>query len=87
MRLETGATTVAHTGVSVDTNVHTVEITGNDAAASFQVTLDGTAFNTTYTTIIPASTTNIPPLWMIETNESGVLKSFDYFHIEVEIDD
>lgn len=74
----TGATVVEDTGITFDANVHTIKLVADESNTRFSWSLDGGAY-THVTTDIPAATTNMAPVFEIETAEA-VGKSFNLYN-------
>lgn len=79
----TGATVFSTTGVTIDTNPHTIRLEVDSANTGFSWAMDGGALSSVITTDIPASTTALYPLVQIETSEAAT-KNFDVYYYWLE---
>lgn len=74
-----------NTTISVNATVHTWEIFGDETGGRFGWAVDGGAINWAASQA-PASTTNLGVVHEIQTNDSGVAKSYDMIGLYIEFD-
>jgi hypothetical protein len=80
-----GATVIDNTGIAYDTNVHTVKIVGDDANTKFMWSLDNAAYVALGTpAAIPSQTNSLGVIAEIETQDSGVAKSFQLYQMAIQ---